>query len=175
MSLNVYKKMSDEENKICDDCNNKGKLILSPACADSDVGYGICCEKYICEKNCDWNCSLCFTNVTINNINYVCFLEYVFLKHYKYHLEKHIKILKNIFPIKNKNIQTIFINLLDFKPNIRVDTKTTYYIPENCLGNKPIETTICNKCREKHFPNSKTNPPCLWWGISSKEWLRRDY
>jgi hypothetical protein len=147
--------MSYYKNGICDYCNITGKLVLTLACADSDVGYCRCCEKYVCEINCDWNCSLCFTKVTVNNIKYVFFLQYVFLKHYKYHLEKHIQILKNIFLIKNNNIQKIFINLLYFKPNIRVDTKTSYDIPKNCLGNKQIETTICNKCTEKYFPNSK--------------------
>jgi hypothetical protein len=92
------------------------------------------------------------------------FLQYVFLKHYKYHLEKHIQILKNIFLIKNNNIQKIFINLLYFKPNIRVDTKTSYDIPKNCLGNKQIETTICNKCTEKYFPNSKKKNHLLYGG-----------
>lgn len=163
--------MAYDKNGICEDCNITGKLVLKEACADSDVGYGICCEKYACERECEWNCSLCFTKVSVNNIRYVCCLEHVFLKHYKYHLEKHIKILKNIFPIKNNKIQKIIINFLNFKPNIRIDSETSFDISEICLENKPIETTICNKCNEKYFPNSKTKSPVLWWGISSEEWL----
>lgn len=57
--------MSYDKNGICDDCNIAGKLVLTLACTDSCVGYGRCCEKYVCVTNCDWNCSLCFTHLLI--------------------------------------------------------------------------------------------------------------
>jgi hypothetical protein len=72
--------MSYYKNGICDYCNITGKLVLTLACADSDVGYCRCCEKYVCEINCDWNCSLCFTKVTVNNIKYVFFFTICFSK-----------------------------------------------------------------------------------------------
>ena len=42
--------MDYEKKGKCDDCNNANDLILASACAESEVGYGSCCEKYICKN-----------------------------------------------------------------------------------------------------------------------------
>ena len=57
--------MEYEKKGVCEDCNLEKDLILEDACADSAVGYGSCCHKYVCKNGCTLSCSLCFTPLLI--------------------------------------------------------------------------------------------------------------
>jgi len=164
--------MEYEKKDICEDCNLFGDLELEDACADSSVGYGLCCYKYVCKNECNWYCSFCFKKTQSGDIKYVCFLEYQFKKLFKIHHYNYNQFLWDNLPFKPK-IQLNIIKLLNLEPIVRKDTETNYDMPKNCIRNKPIETTICTQCIQKYIPNQKTKEPLLWWGISNEEWMRR--
>lgn len=164
--------MDYEKKGICDDCNNANNLILVSACAESEVGYGPCCEKYICKNGCKWYCSLCFKNTSEDDILYVCLLEHKFKKLFKNKLFEWKQNIYNILPFNN-SIKRIIIELLKPELNYREDYFPQYNIPFKCPNLKPIETPICKKCIKLYINNPITNKPILWFGISSNEWLHR--
>jgi len=107
--------MEYEKKDICEDCNSFGDLELEDACADSSVGYGLCCYKYICKHGCNWYCSFCFKKIQSDNIKYVCFLEHQFKKLFKTHFDNYNWFLQNNLPFKSK-IQLDIIKSLNLNP-----------------------------------------------------------
>ena len=150
----------------CDECFNEGRLRKAPACADTDVGYGDCCLKYICYRKCFWKCTVCLKE---NSNSEDVFITYEYIGDFKKReielkqclnyisclylysdlsfSEKKIKLLKNVLP----NDVCILIQ----KMNI-----SNY-----------VKSIICKKCvNDKNIP---TEDPIQWNGMSSQAWLDR--
>lgn len=64
------KKMS-QQMVYCEECYapyfSSDYLVKEAACADTEVGYGDCCNKYICKNGCIFKCHQCLQ--TFNDVD----------------------------------------------------------------------------------------------------------
>jgi len=160
--------MEYEKHGTCDDCNIQGELTMEDACADSSVGYGLCCYKYVCKNGCYWKCSFCFRNTDSDNIMYVSFLKYKFDKLFQKQLDEYRSFLLYELPFEQK-INANIINILNLTPTIYVEDNQI----KGCQRHKIIESTLCNHCINIYAKSNALRGPLLWWGISNDEWLQR--
>jgi hypothetical protein len=120
----------------CDECHerypNQENLMEVPACADSDVGYGGCCYKNVCENGCKFVCSLC--SYQTNNA------------------EETYKI----------SISALGLDIDMFDEEKLYENKDKLFICHNC--------SISSACP---YDDSELCTSCIWYGISSEEWMRR--
>lgn len=141
---------TSDKKFICEECykihERHEDLQESYACADSDVGYGVCCTKFICNESCEFKCIICNNNFD------------------------QAKKMKKIISI-NKNIDFNLDNLSKHRERIFVCKLCLrkYENKDSILEDNIILTLLpYDEDEELELRNAK-----VWFGISSKEWLAR--